>query len=459
MSKKAWHNFLILTVIVFSAFILIQGAPLTASAEVIGSATLDGIVTDGATAEPIAGAAVTVRDKIAKSGRDGHYSATGLIPGRIIVEVRHRDYDNFVESISVARGENSFNVKLRPKTGRIALSNAFPPPAKKPLTITSETEETGRGISASSPAAESAYGAEYNYTTPGEPGSVKRHISANVKNTKLLLSKMFITGKVMDMVTGVPISRARVTIDGESYFTDPAGEFTSKQVDKAFVMVRAESPNHTAYESNVKMGNGKNKIRILLMPHEREKNLVSHNGIEKNAVVEYTRFNQRFARVFGVIRNARSKEPVSNATIVVGTRTDRTDKQGNYSVEGIALGQADVSVIAGSFGVYRGRLEVNDVSKKFDINLTPEQNFGTVSGVIMEKESGKYIHGAKVTISDRVVVSDAAGNFVIKDVPYDYYNMIVEQKGYQRAERAISVNQGGVNFTVELADEFPQAKR
>ncbi|HNY12038.1 MAG TPA: carboxypeptidase regulatory-like domain-containing protein [Candidatus Wallbacteria bacterium] len=452
ISKTAilFKNFLLLSAIAVIVFI----CPPVVTAQIIGSASLDGFVTDEATSEPVSGAVVTVRDRVTKTERDGKFKAANLIIGRVIVEVKHKDYDNYNESISIARGENSFNIKLRPKTGRMALSNAII--AKKAL-----SNAKSNMIEEDCPAYSGGHIA--SVPTLEESMQVSREEkNRNIKKTFAALKPskdtIFVAGKVVDMISGIPISRAKVMVDDEVYFSDTNGEFISKTINKAQVTVRAESPNHTAYESSIKIGTGRNKLKILLMPSEREANLISHNGVERNATLEYTKYAQKYSSMYGTVRNARTHEPIANATIVIGSKNGKTNKEGHYIVDGLPLGFADVTVIAGKYGLYKGKVNVAEVSVKNDIALSPEEKTGNVTGTVLEKESGKAVYGARVQISDRIVVTDTFGNFSIPSVPFDYYNMIVEQKGYQKAEKSISVNQESVNFTVELADEFPGVK-
>ena len=427
--------------------------PPAAKAQIIGSASLDGFVCDEATSDAVSGAVVTVRDRVTKTGKDGKFSATNLIVGRIIVEVKHKDYDNYNESISIARGENSFNIKLRPKTGRMALSNAII--IKKPSSKV-KTDSGEEGPAYSGGRMSSVPTLEESMSTLREDKNQK--IKKTFAALKPSGDTIFVAGKVVDMISGVPISRARVIVDGEVYFSDTKGEFTSKTINKAQVTVRAESPSHTAYESNIKIATGRNKLKILLMPSEGETGLISHNGMERNATVEYTKYSQKYSSMYGTVRNAKTHESIANATVVIGSKNGRTNKEGYYKIDGLPLGFADVTVIAGKYGLYKGNISVSDVSVKNDISLSPEEKTGNITGVVIEKESGKAVYGARVQVSDRIVVTDTFGNFSITSVPFDYYNMVVEQKGYQRAEKSVSVNQESVNFTVELADEFPGVK-
>ncbi len=427
--------------------------PPVVMAQIIGSASLEGFVCDEATSDAVSGAVVTVRDRVTKTGKDGKFSASNLIVGRVIVEVKHKDFDNYNESVSIARGENSFNIKLRPKTGRIGYLGASVP-KKKTAPAKTEPGDDSMTLSGAKPVSvptleESAYAARKDKTD-----GVKKTFAA-LSSDK---NNVFVAGKVIDMISGVPISRAKISVDDEVYFSDANGEFISRTITKAQVTVRAESPNHTAYESAIKIGSGRNKLKILLMPGSRETNLVSHNGVERNAAVEYTKYNQKYSSMYGKVRNAKTHEPISNATVVIGSKNGKTNKEGYYSIEGLPLGFADVTVIAGKYGLYKGKVTVAEVSVKNDIAISPEEKTGNISGTVLEKETGKAVYGARVQIADRIVVTDSFGNFSITSLPFDYYSMIVEQKGYQKAEKSVSVNQESVNFTVELADEFPGIK-
>ena len=407
----------------------------SAECKMPGSVTLEGVITDGASAESVSGAAVSAGEKAVKSDENGRYSISGLMPGRIIVEIKKPGYETYSESIKVTKGSNSFNIKLKAQSspsgaglitedrGGLAVKNSYEDLVQK----SKERRQNYRRGSVSEKVAAADYkGANY------------------------------IAGKVIDMASGVPISRAKIDIDGDVYFSDAAGEFISAPVKKAQCMIKADSPNYNAYESNIKITTGKNKLKILLMP--LPENSMAYTGYDKGKIVEYSKFSQRYASVSGHVRDARTKNPVNNATVIVANKSVQTNPEGFYMVEGLAMGHADITIIAGSYGVYKGNLNLVKVSNLNDVALSMDERFGIISGTVVEKETGRPIHGAKIQVGNKIVVSDQYGSFTIKDVAYDYYNLIVEQKGYQRIEKALSVNQESITATVELADEYQSVK-
>lgn len=407
-----------------------------AECKVSGSVTLEGTLTDEDSSAAVEGAAVSAGGRAVKSDSSGKYVLSGLLPGRIIVEVKKEGYETFGESVKVTKGSNSFNIKLK----------ASGAAAGRGGVITEDRRETAAGQSYEEMARRSQERRQ-NYRL----GAVSEKVpAASVKGTN------YVAGKVIDMASGVPIARARVVLDGEAYFSDAAGEFVSRPITRAQASLKADAPSYNAYESNIKITGGKNKLKILLMP--LPENSSAYTGFDKGKLVEYSKFSQRYASVSGHVRDAKTKEPVSNATVIIGNKSAQTNAQGFYGIDGLAMGNAAVTIIAGSYGVYKGSLEVSKVTNVNDVSLTADEKFGAVSGTVVEKETGRPIHGARVQIGNRIVVSDQYGSFTVKDIPYDYYNLTVDQKGYQRIEKAISVNQDNITVGVELADEYMTAR-
>lgn len=404
------------------------------SAKPSGGSIIEGVIVAESTLSPVAGVNVKVKDSVTKTDEHGKYIISGLLPGRLAIEAKHPDYADFIETIKVCKGTNSFNIKI--KSGGVKITEDKPRVSGE---ISKYSIEDLRMKSRER---------VENY----KKGPVAEKITASeaFKNTN------YIAGKVIDMVSAVPISRAKVEVGGEVYFSDVNGEFISKPISKSQVIIRAESALHNAYESDIKITSGKNKIKILLMPRPEES--IASTSIDRGKLVELGQFAQRYSSVSGRVRNAKTKEPISDATVIVATMSAKTNIEGYYMIEGLPLGLVDLTVIAGNFGVHKGKINLSKVTNINDVALNADERFGGVNGMIVEKETGKPIYGAKVQLGNRIVVSDQFGNFNIKDVVYDYYNLIVEQKGYQRIEKAISINQENITVNVELADEYQSVK-
>ncbi len=407
----------------FAIFILLLFCSILSSSKpagaesLLGTGRLEGYVMDAASSDPLKNTVITVMERTVKSDSSGHFAIAGLLPGRIIIDAKLKDYDNFLTTITIEKGDNSYNIKLKPNKGNI-----------KPKTNKEQIS----------------------------PNIAKTPIKKGLPTLPMPKLTIGVSGIVLDSITNTPISRAKVFIDGNTYFTDVNGEFTSRPVEKSQIFVRSEATNHTAYESNVNLTSGNNKLKILLIPEEP--NLISQGGINKNSIVEYTRFNQSYAKVFGYIKNTKNRQPIADATVVIGTQTTKTNKDGYYNIEGLPLGFVNISVLSNKYGIYKGKLNIVNVNNKYDIALTEEERRGTLIGIVNEKETGTPIYGAKIQVADKIVVSDKFGSFTISDLPFDYYNIIVEQGGYQRVERAISVNEEKVNINISLADDYTSGK-
>ena len=81
--------------------------------------SISGVVTDGVSGAPIAGATITLQQSgapavTAKSGPDGRYSAAALAPGSVRLDASAPGYQPFSISFGLNEGSNSFNIALRP---------------------------------------------------------------------------------------------------------------------------------------------------------------------------------------------------------------------------------------------------------------------------------------------------------------------------------------------------------
>ncbi len=430
------NSFKIFTILIFtlSSIFLINS---NGECKPTGGVKLEGIITCSQSAALISNASVTAGGRTVKSDENGHYIISGLLPGKIIIEIKKAGYENYDESIRVTKGTNSFNVKLKAARGQVERCAII-------------TEDRSGKITAEN------YDELIRESRRRRSGYQNKNAAVSNEMAVQIKGRNYITGKVIDMASGVPVSRAKINIDGEIYFSDTSGEFISKPIIRSQAMIRAESPAYNAYESNIKITGGKNKLKILLMPLPQ--NSMAYTGFDQNKIIEYSKFSQRYASISGHVRDAKTRNPIINATVIIAAKSAQTNSQGFYTIDGLAMGHADVTIIAGNYGVYKGNVNLTKVSNLNDVALSAEEKYSSVSGSVIEKETGRPIHGAKIQIGNKIVVSDQYGTFNIKDIAYDYYNLMVEQKGYQRIEKAMSVNQESINVTVELADEYQIAK-
>jgi len=90
-------------------------------------------------------------------------------------------------------------------------------------------------------------------------------------------------------------------------------------------------------------------------------------------------------------------------------------------------------------------------------DLIPKTKTATLKGIVTAKESGSPLSNVRITTSPTTesVLSDASGNFEIKNIPLGDYSLKVELDGYVAKAMGISIkNEGQINtVNVELVDD------
>jgi thermitase len=151
--------------------------------------------------------------------------------------------------------------------------------------------------------------------------------------------------------------------------------------------------------------------------------------------------------ISGKVTDAEDGSPVVGAAVTDGTRTALTDGAGTYTIDNVPPGtyQAVASkegyeTSSSTGSVLQGTTAVADFS------LNQITNPGAITGTVTDAEDGSLIVGATVSDGTRTVVTDAAGQYTIDDVPPGSYQVVASKEGYQSSSLTATVLAG--NTTV-----------
>ena len=168
--------------------------------------------------------------------------------------------------------------------------------------------------------------------------------------------------------------------------------------------------------------------------------------------------------VSGVVLNALTGQPVSGVQIAVGgafTATAQTGVDGKYSITPITTaGQITLTVTAAGYQTVAASAVVQtDSLIDFSPRLVPaggSVGAGKIHGVILDVETGAPLAGVQVSANTRSVVTDAAGAYLIADVPVGLVRIVASKSGYASASgEANMVANGLMEFSPKLAKASP----
>ena len=228
----------------------------------------------------------------------------------------------------------------------------------------------------------------------------------------LSLEPRELRGQVIDVVTGIPLTGATVSVGEAETQTDPQGRFSVKRAIPGS-LVTARAPYYRQSDPLPYEGQATLDIALDLLP----------------AVV--------------TVRNLYTGEPIAGATVTAAGLTAQSDAEGQVSFARLAP-QTEAVATAKGFAEGRARVEPG---VSVIVGLRPS----TVRGRVQDQE-GRPLAEALVLVraanqEPRLTYTNQAGEYVLEDVP-DGARLLVRRAGYGRVERELG-RQVGVDFRLE----------
>ena len=271
-----------------------------------------------------------------------------------------------------------------------------------------------------------------------------------------------------------PLPGAKVTAVNSggamSVFSDAKGSFEFKNMKQETYRLLASKAGYQEASENVSLKGSQSEVRDFML----EK---SSAEIQKVLTVKpFTKFGSSKAttrgmsdrtattangHLFGVVRDARSGNPIAHATVqVYGQRTVRTDRMGIYRISDVLPGTYHVVV---SHRDYQQEdktvtIRANYTSKEYfslkgkdrqdskttttPLLLKTFASYGKVRGRIIDSKTGNPVSQATVIIGDQETRSDDSGDYSFREIPVGSYTMTIEKTDYRESSRNITVNAG-----------------
>jgi hypothetical protein len=255
-----------------------------------------------------------------------------------------------------------------------------------------------------------------------------------------------------------------------SVFSDAKGSYAFKNMKQGTYRLLANKAGYQETSVNVSLWGSKSEIRDFML----EK---SSAEIQKALTVKpATRFGStkvtpRTAsgrtvvttngQLFGVVRDARSGNPIANATVQVsGQNIVRTDRLGIYRISDVLPGTYRVVASHRDYQqeVKTVTIRANNASKEYfslkgkepqDNKTTTTPIFlntfarnGKVQGKIIDSKTGNPVSQATVILGEQETRSDDSGDYSFRAIPVGSYTMTIKKSDYLDSSRKIAVSAG-----------------
>jgi len=149
--------------------------------------------------------------------------------------------------------------------------------------------------------------------------------------------------------------------------------------------------------------------------------------------------------VLGVVSDLIGR-PVENAVVEIGGKQDTTAANGQYLIEGLALGTYAVKVTIEESTLDGGQVTVDAATVTYNIEL----ELGRLSGTVRD-QNGDPVAGAVVKLDlGRQTTTDADGKYGLINLPYRPYEVTVEVDGTVLATETVDVNAPDVELDLEV---------
>ncbi|MCF6409864.1 carboxypeptidase regulatory-like domain-containing protein [Pseudalkalibacillus salsuginis] len=440
--------------------------------------SLNGVITNRQTEEPIPGAAVQVLDRTqvvlhtVLSDNNGFYQVTGLEPGNYQLIISKLNFSTESWSTEVVPNETTTNdFVLLPNPGAVAgevfMDNDETGAISLGLT---EANENGTPIVGAtiivrlfSPAgpiiASTATNFQGRYVINGLTPGVYTFIASKegfrnadasdevfsdqVTEQDFLLSPLHasVFGRVTSAVTGegLPNTRIRLTNAGGTVVKE-----VQTDINGNYLLNKIEPGVNDLVALNPEFQNGYQQFTIENQ-ETREINFA---------------LNPLPGRIVGTVADMNS-DPIPGAILVVLNNENRpitnaiTDQNGNYTIEGLAPGEYTVRATASNF-ISKAVLETVSPNETTTVSFQLEPNPASIRGFVTDSE-GNPVRTASVSVFDENGLligrgaTDLNGEYVIGNLPPGEVEVLASASGLTPVTRIVILTAGEqtiVSFTL-----------
>jgi len=399
---------------------------------IIVSGSITGTVTDAEDGSPVAGATVSDGTRTTTTDASGGYVIADVPPGTYEVVASKSGYENSSVTVTVLEGDTavadlSLTWIIVPGTIAGTVTDADDGSRIAGATVTDGTRTTTTDAAGEYAIADVAPGS-YEVTASKE-GYESSSVMVTVLEGDTAVADLsltwiivpgIITGTVTDAEDGSRIAGATVTAGTRITTTDASGEYTIGDLLPGTYEVTASKEG---YESS------------SLMVTVSERNTAVADLSLTRIIIPGT--------ITGTVTDADDGSRIAGATVTDGTRTTTTDAAGEYVVADVAPGSYEVTAGKGGYESSSLMVTVSEGDTAVaDLSLTWIIVPGTIAGTVTDADDGSRIAGATVTDGTRTTTTDAAGQYVVADVPPGTYEVTAGKAGYESSTLVVTVSEG-----------------
>jgi hypothetical protein len=232
---------------------------------------------------------------------------------------------------------------------------------------------------------------------------------------------------------GVPIPDAQITI-GNWYIDNRStpmttvssqyGTFFINNLKKGMQSIQISCPGFMEYEDTIVIDQGSNREKFVLIRDFSE-----------------TMSSETIVRFSGRVVSTETGQPLSNASITVGSKHVFTNKYGRFTVQ-LYKGSSMCIVSAKGYHTLTEKVILNRSRKGHEFRLLKKHEYVEIKGTVVEYGSGLKVGSAKVKLLNRLGISKSDGTYNISNVKTGSYNIQVFHNDYKPYNKRITLHPG-----------------
>ena len=364
--------------------------------------TVRGTVVDATTGQPLPNATVRLGAIEISTDANGDYVAERVPAGPVSVLATFNRYRDAQATIELSRdGTIEQSLELEPiTTGTIIVTivdSATGEPVGGAETMIGQRAETadnaGSVTAEEVPAGQIIVNASARLYEPASAEATLEAAGESIVEIELVpITYGTITGTVVDSASGSPLANASVQFAGLELQSDTQGLFRAERVPAGTVSVVAELFRYVSDQQTVELERGtEQQVALSLDPITT-------------------------GTVRGIVLNSTDGQPVQGATVTIGNLAAQSDADGRFEIENVPAGEVSTRASLALFepgdsAVNVAAAEVVDT----ELRLLPI-TYGTISGTVVNADTGAALPGATVSAGSQSTESDAEGAFELTRV-------------------------------------------
>jgi len=396
--------------------------------------TVSGQVTDAEEGSPIAGATVTDGTRTTTTDASGEYTIADVPPGTYEVVASKEGYESSSLTVTVLEGTTavadfSLSQTIVPGTITGSVTDAEDGSPIIGAVVTDGTRTTTADaagqytIADVPPGSYQVVASKEGYETSSATVNVLQGTTAvaNIFLSQIIVPGT-ITGTVTDAEDGSPVVGAIVSDGTRTVVTDATGEYTIDNVPPGSYQVVASKEGYESSSATVNVLQGTTAVANIFL---------------SQIIVP--------GSITGLVTDAKDGSAIWGAQVSDGIRTVLTDAAGRYTINDVPPGSYQVVASKEGYEILTSTATVTVLEGSTavaDLSLTRIIVPGTITGSVTDAKDGSPIAGATVTDGTRTVLTDAAGQYTINDVPPGSYEIVVSKEGYERSSLTVIVLEG-----------------